>query len=113
MRWFGNFLLFGLFLVLVSSCIPSLTNPNTEEQSVSWQILGKALDTEQSNDAGDASIALGLDGNPVVAWAEVGNIYVKRWLGASWQNLGEALDVDLARALKSAAINQAGKQNPH
>ncbi|MFL5356332.1 Ig-like domain-containing protein [Archangium sp.] len=62
-----------------------------------WLPLGGALSAIPGNTpAENVTMKVGVDGNPVVAWAEpdsggVKNIYARRWNGASWESLGGAL----------------------
>ncbi len=46
--------------------------------------------------AENATLQIGLDGKPVIAWAETNgafkNIYVSRWNGSAWEALGTPLD---------------------
>ncbi|MFY0578834.1 Ig-like domain-containing protein [Cystobacter fuscus] len=54
--------------------------------------MGEPLNGTPLGSAFKASMALGGDGNPVIAWEESDgfneNIYVKRWIGSSWQTVG-------------------------
>lgn len=62
-----------------------------------WLPLGGALSAVSGNTpAENVTMRVGVDGNPVVAWAEpdsggVKNIYARRWNGANWESLGGAL----------------------
>jgi hypothetical protein len=64
----------------------------------SWEQLGDTLNVDPGERADMLSLAVGGNGRPVVAWSEfdqVGgsnNLYVKRWTGSSWQQLGELVD---------------------
>jgi hypothetical protein len=62
-----------------------------------WQTLqasgfDPSLNLQATSDAADPSLALDSSGNPVVAWAEKNStdftVYVKRWNGSAWQQLG-------------------------
>ncbi len=58
-----------------------------------WTQIGSQLDVNSNQEAYTPSIALDSSGNPVVAWNEAdtnssGSIYVKRWNGAVWAQLG-------------------------
>jgi Bacterial Ig-like domain len=65
-----------------------------------WQSLGDALDVSPERSAVFPSLALDTDGNPTVAWYEdragdlARNIYVKRWNGVTWEQLGVSLNSD-------------------
>ncbi|ATB41161.1 hypothetical protein CYFUS_006625 [Cystobacter fuscus] len=54
--------------------------------------MGEPLNGTPLGSAFKASMALGSDGNPIIAWEESDgfneNIYVKRWIGSSWQTVG-------------------------
>lgn len=62
-----------------------------------WLPLGGALSAVSGNTpAENVAMMVGVDGNPVVAWAEpdssgVKNIYARRWNGTTWEELGGAL----------------------
>jgi hypothetical protein len=80
-----------------------------------WVLLGGALDVNLGEQAYDPSLALDASGNPVVAWHEhtpgqFDNIYVKRWDGTGWVQLGGALDVNVndGAALASLALDASG-----
>ena len=86
----------------------------------SWKSLGDALDIEAERFASNPSVALGVIPNPVVAWSEEHgegpsldtNVYVKRWTGESWEQLGEALDVDVSKRATEPKIAVDKQQNP-
>jgi hypothetical protein len=69
-----------------------------------WNSLGGALNDDTTRNAYLSSLAVGSDGNPVVAWSEnvpdplssgnVSDIFVKRWNGMSWVQLGDQRDYD-------------------
>jgi hypothetical protein len=69
-----------------------------------WQALGGALERDITKDGINPSIAIDSQDRPVVVWNERAgsssvlnyNIYVKRWNGTAWQNLGGALDTSAA-----------------
>ncbi|WP_076606354.1 Ig-like domain-containing protein [Cystobacter fuscus] len=54
--------------------------------------MGEPLNGTPLGSAFKASMALGSDGNPIIAWEESDgfneNIYVKRWIGSTWQTVG-------------------------
>jgi hypothetical protein len=54
--------------------------------------MGGAINATSTGSAFKASMALGDDGNPIIAWQESDgfneNIYVKRWTGSAWQTVG-------------------------
>lgn len=65
-----------------------------------WTQVGGKLDVSSAQNAFTPAIALDSSGNPVVAWNEAGtgsagSVYVKRWNGAVWAQIGfDALDVN-------------------
>ncbi|WP_395835920.1 Ig-like domain-containing protein [Cystobacter fuscus] len=54
--------------------------------------MGGSLNGTPFGSAFKASMALGSDGNPIIAWEESDgfneNIYVMRWIGSTWQTVG-------------------------
>jgi hypothetical protein len=62
----------------------------------SWTQLGTTLDVNTNQYARNPSLALDSSGNPVVSWQEWDgtsyNIYVKRWDGTIWVQLGTVSD---------------------
>jgi hypothetical protein len=94
-------------LVLASSLLVGcnllpqpIDNPPTtlEPQFTGWQFLGtNPLDVNASEYAGESRVAVDIRGNPVVSWVETAgtyiNIYVKRWTGSNWVQLGGPLNV--------------------
>ena len=65
-----------------------------------WTQIGGILDANTNKNAFRPSLALDASGNPIVAWNEAAtnsdaSIYVKRWNGAIWAQVGfDALDVN-------------------
>jgi hypothetical protein len=66
----------------------------------SWQSLGDALDINPDRNAVFPSLVVDDSGNAVVAWYEdragdlSRNIYVKRWTGTTWEQLGTSLNLN-------------------
>jgi len=63
----------------------------------SWVAMGDVLNVDASAKADMVSLAAGPDGLPVLAWhervsANDDRIYVKKWDGSAWLQLGDALD---------------------
>lgn len=61
-----------------------------------WLPLGGAISAVPENTAAEnVAMKVGTDGNPVIAWSESDgsskNIYVRRWTGTNWVDLGSAL----------------------
>jgi hypothetical protein len=65
-----------------------------------WLQVGSPLDVALANDATFPTLGVDSTGTPTVAWQEYDgtgiNIYVKRWNGSSWLQLGNALDINLS-----------------
>ncbi|QRK05127.1 Ig-like domain-containing protein [Archangium violaceum] len=75
--------------VLVSSSSWNFTVPT-------WLPLGGAISAVTDNTpAENVAMKVGTDGNPVIAWSESAgatkNIYVRRWTGTKWEDLGTAM----------------------
>jgi hypothetical protein len=76
------------------------------------------LDVNSSQNAYTPSMALDNAGNPVVSWFEYesgftnSNIYVKRWNGTSWVQLGSALDVNITRDAFAPSLALDSSGNP-
>lgn len=70
-----------------------------------WTQLGGALDINQSKETRQASIIVDQYDRPVVAWSEqdpgdgLYNVYVKRWNGTAWVQLGGTLDLTTTRSV--------------
>jgi hypothetical protein len=70
------------------------------------------LDIVSTKDALLPSLALDSSGNPTVAWAEdvstttskTYNVYVKKWTGSTWTQLGGAVDITVANSTVNPAI---------
>jgi hypothetical protein len=61
-----------------------------------WTQLGDGLLVDPTKYADAAAVAIGTNGEPVVAWSEGSGAtdqYVKRWNGSTWVQLGSKLDV--------------------
>ena len=88
-QWITNI---GLVMVLGACSIPQPNQNTLEPQAINWQQVGSSVAV-----GGRASLAQTNTGVPVVAYyASDGtswNIYVKRWNGSSWVQLGTILDV--------------------
>lgn len=82
-----------------------------------WQSLGSALDMTLANPTAFPSLAVDGSGKPVVAWEEGfdnnENIYVKRWNGTSWVQVGTApLDINAAQNATTASLSLDSAGNP-
>jgi hypothetical protein len=66
----------------------------------SWQLLGDVLDINPSRNAVFPSLVVDGSGNAIVAWYEdragdlSRNLYVKRWTGTTWEQLGTSLNIN-------------------
>ena len=82
-----------------------------------WQQVGATfLDANPDQNAREPAIALDSSGKPVVAWTETdgtsNNIYVKRWDGTAWQQVGATfLDANTNQNAfsPSMALDSSGK----
>ncbi|GIW31891.1 MAG: hypothetical protein KatS3mg071_2065 [Meiothermus sp.] len=81
-----------------------------------WVQLGSFLDANTNRDAFSPSLALDATSNPVVAWSESdgtsSNIYVKRWNGTDWVQLGSFLDANTNRGAFSPSLALDATSNP-
>ncbi len=84
-----------------------------------WQQLGSSLRINANRDAINSDLALDSAGNPVVSWSErcnndscetfSFNLYVKRWDGNQWIQLGERLNDNTFSGYNSKlALDSAG-----
>jgi hypothetical protein len=82
----------------------------------SWIKLGTFLDANTNQLAHHPSLALDSAGKPVVSWEEYGgtswNIYVKRWNGTSWVQLGTSLDVNTNKNATDPSLALDSSGNP-
>jgi hypothetical protein len=81
-----------------------------------WQQLGTLLDISNNKTAREPKIVLNSAGNPVVTWTEqVGtstNIYVERWNGSSWVQLGATLDINISKEVYDPGLALDSAGNP-
>ncbi len=82
---------------------PAVETITATGAATGWKRMGEVLDVNYSQDATNPYLATDSSGNPVVAWEEkdpdtanMKNIYVKKWNGSSWTQLGGALDINIA-----------------
>ncbi len=88
--------------------------------SENWKPLGDILDIKAERFASNPSVALGVTPNPIVAWSEEHgegpsldtNVYVKRWTGEDWEQLGEALDADVSKRATEPKVVIDKQQHP-
>jgi hypothetical protein len=85
-------------------------------RSWDWIVLGDILNHNPEHDAQYPSISVGTDNKPIVTWQENDgtswNIYVKRWNGTSWVQLGDALDFSLIANAQHSVIDIGTDNNP-
>jgi Bacterial Ig-like domain len=81
-----------------------------------WLSLSEALDVDKKNFTFEPSMATDKDGNIVIAWYEQdassqNRIYVKRWNGTTWEQLGGALNTaaDSSADYPSLAIDDQNR----
>jgi hypothetical protein len=93
--------MFGALLtVFLAACSASPSPVDLETQASSWRFVGANLDVNLNNGFGGSQLAISRTNKLAVAWQEtfpVGGdfdygIYVKRWNGSTWQQLGGSLD---------------------
>jgi hypothetical protein len=104
-----------------------LTPSGTEQRvyvkrndGVSWLPLGGGpVNININLNASNPSVALDSSGNPAVAWDECftsfctdKDIYVKRWNGTSWVQLGSFLDFDSFRLSTNPSLALDSSGNP-
>jgi Bacterial Ig-like domain/Bacterial Ig domain len=84
----------------------------------SWvQFESSSLNIDPTKDAQNPSIALNSSGNPIISWDEFGvgsfNVYVKRWNGTSWVQIGPTfLDVNTDQAASKSSVKVNSSGNP-
>ena len=78
----------------------------------SWQPLGDTLDTVLKNSINNPSLDIDKSGSSVIAWIESANsirsLYIKRWVGKSWVQLGEKVNSLNSLGLQILRINHLG-----
>jgi hypothetical protein len=81
-----------------------------------WLSLSDALDVDKKNFTFEPSVATDKNGNIVIAWYEQdassqNHIYVKRWNGSTWEQLGSALNTaaDSSADYPSLAIDNQNR----
>lgn len=76
---------------------------------------GTMVNTNPTQDAFKPSLALDLQGRPIVAWVEqtggVARVFAKRWEDDRWQPLGNALNREQSQnaAYTALAVNPQGQ----
>lgn len=102
--------------VLFAACGQPVPNEGLEAQAPNlafWKTLGNTtLDVNNANATFAPDMAMTSLGRPVVAWTEDSNVYVKRWTGGSWQQLGDALDNAIAGSAQGPAVAIDANNNP-
>lgn len=125
-----DFLSFNPSVALTSSGNPVVAWSETDGTSrniyvkrwdgSTWAQVGGKLDANTDKNAFRPSLALDGSGNPVVAWNEAatnsaGSVYVKRWNGSVWAQVGfDALDVNTNGTIGAGGLSLAldGNGNP-
>jgi len=84
-----------------------------------WSLLGDGLMVNPSYYPDTSDLVLDVDGNPVVAWSErtspgnsASDLYVKRWNGAGWDELGGKFEVNDDAAVQDVRIVLDPAGNP-
>ena len=99
MRWL-LLILVGLLAACETTAAPTPT-PQLTEATRTLEPLGAALSDEP---AAAPALAVDAEGNPVVAWIEGDQLYVKQWNGTEWVPLGEALNHSAEGSASSIAV---------
>lgn len=94
-----------------STSTPTTTTTTPQTNTTSgWVQIGTGV-ADVPPDGQNPSMALGNDGNPIVVYeggtAGVGanwDIYVKRWNGQSWVQLGGTLDMDTTKTIGNPVV---------
>ncbi len=109
------------FSEFTSAALPTTNIYVKRWNGTAWIQLGSQLDNFVDTNANAATIALDSSGNPVVAWSENNgspgrhpdyDLYVKRWNGTTWVQLGGFLDVAAGHSPIAPAIALDGSGNP-
>ena len=83
-----------------------------------WTLLGGGpLDLTVTSSTYEPDVAVDSTNHPVVVWREFVsgqqyNVYVKRWDGSAWQQLGGALDVNLTSTLANPTVKINTQDQP-
>lgn len=81
-----------------------------------WLQLGNSLNINQFFDISTNVLHLDNEGNPTITWTEKTDgeayLYVKRWNGASWLQLGEFLNVNPTSSLHHVQSQLDSRGNP-
>ncbi len=104
------------FNIYVKRWNSTITPPDWEQ--VGGVGVASSLNFNPAENAKSPSLALDSSGNPVVAWheqkaGEGTNIYVRRWNGALWGQVGSTpLDVTLTQGVESPSLALDSSDNP-
>ncbi len=92
------------------------STPTNGSWNWEWLYLGDMLNKNPENDAQYPSISVGTDNKAVVTWQENDgtswNVFVKRWNGTSWVQLGDSLDISIAANAQHPVIDIGTDNNP-
>lgn len=90
----------------------------SEWNGSSWQSVGEAVDRRLENNVSQPTLAMMSSDRPIMAWVESspsslnGSIFVKRWTGTFWQNIGGALDKVKANGAQRPSITIDNTNSP-
>lgn len=101
-----------------SECFTSCQLYVKRWNGTSWALLSGSLNINTSQRAINPSLALDKSGFPVVSWEEVASssslskIYVKRWNGSNWVQVGAALNIFANRSATDPSLALDTLGNP-
>jgi hypothetical protein len=80
-----------------------------------WILLGGSVTTVLSDWTSRPSIAIDREGKPIITWQDWSgdeNVYVKRWDGTTWVQMGEHLDIDLSNYVNTVSLTIGSNGKP-
>jgi hypothetical protein len=110
-----------LLAMFLAACNNVPKQDGIEPEANGWQFIGRSLTVSSGKQPQTSSLALDAAGYPVVSWNECFKsvyycdssfVYVKRWNGSTWIQLGEALNIDLSKNAYSSDLALDTSGNP-
>ena len=81
-----------------------------------WEAVGGALNRDAANSAFTPSLVIDAMDRPIVAFTEFSgagsSLYVVRWDGSEWNQIGDAVDVELSDSLNRSGMTLNVRDNP-